>query len=331
LLTVRGNEMSLKSAINHQLQPANKLAIWAAMVTIYIVWGSTYLAIRFAVATIPPFYMASLRFLLAGGILFLFRRLAGDPLPTLKEWRSAGIIGLFLLLGGNGSLVWAEQRIPSSLAALLVGTVPLWMVIIDALKPGGKWPRWQIMAGVVIGFGGIALLFWPGQNVGGSKIDLIGALVVLIGSIAWASGSLYTRTATLPLSPLLGTSMEMLVGGVSLFLVGSLSGEATQINLQLISTKSLLGMGYLIVFGSLVGFATYTWVLRAAPTSLVSTYAYVNPLVAIMLGYFFANETLGIRTIVAAVIILGSVLLTTRAPKTVPTSPSLVSFSSGDD
>jgi len=323
--------MSADKTSHSSARPASKVAIWTAMIAIYIVWGSTYLAIRFAVTTIPPFYMASARFLLAGGILFLFRRLAGDPLPKLKEWRSAGIIGIFLLLGGNGGLVWAEQRIPSSLAALLVGTVPLWMVMIDALKPGGKWPRWQIMAGVTIGFLGIALLFWPGQTVGGSQLDLIGAAVVLIGSVAWAIGSLYTRTASLPSSPLLGTSMEMLVGGISLFVVGTLAGEAGQVNLQIISTKSLLGMGYLIVFGSLVGFAAYTWVLRAAPTSLVSTYAYVNPLVAIVLGYVFANETFNIRTILAAVIILGSVLLTTRTPKTISPSPSLISFSSGDD
>jgi drug/metabolite transporter (DMT)-like permease len=323
--------MSVRNINNDSTRPASQLAIWTAMVAIYLVWGSTYLAIRFAVTTIPPFYMASARFLLAGSVLFLFRRLSGDPLPRLKEWRSAGIIGLFLLLGGNGGLVWAEQRIPSSLAALLVGTVPLWMVMIDALKPGGKWPRWQVMIGVVIGFGGIALLFWPGQMVGGSKVDLTGALVVLIGSIAWAIGSLYARKASLPSSPLLGTSMEMLIGGISLLLVGTLAGEANQINLQVITTQSFLGVGYLVVFGSLVGFAAYTWLLRVAPTSLVSTYAYINPLVAILLGYLFANETLSIRTLIAAAIILGSVVLTTRAPRIVPASPSPVSYLSGDD
>jgi drug/metabolite transporter (DMT)-like permease len=307
------------------------MAIWAAMVSIYIFWGSTYLAIRFAVATIPPFYMASARFLMAGGILFLFRRLAGDPLPTWKEWRSAGIIGLFLLLGGNGGIVWAEQRVPSSLAALLVGTVPLWMVIIDALKPGGKWPKWQVMIGVVIGFGGITLLFWPGQAVGGSQVDLTGALVLLVASIFWAIGSLYSRKAILPSSPLQGTSMEMLVGGIGLLVAGTLSGEASQLSLQTISAKSLFGVGYLVVFGSLVGFAAYTWVLRVAPTSLVSTYAYVNPLVAIILGYLFANETLGIRTLIAAAIILGSVVFSTRIPKTRAESHNPISFSSGDD
>jgi drug/metabolite transporter (DMT)-like permease len=318
------------ASIQHK-QPASQMAIWAAMIAIYVVWGSTYLAIRFAVVTIPPFYMAAGRFLLAGSILFAIRWLSGDPLPKWREWRSAGIVGIFLLLGGNGGLVWAEQRVPSSLAALLVGTVPLWMVIIDALKPGGKWPTWQVMSGVVIGFGGIALLFWPGQMVGGSKVDLIGSLVVLLGSVAWAIGSLYSRKAALPSSPLQGTSMEMLVGGLSLLLVGTLAGEAKQLNLQLISTKSLLGVGYLVIFGSLVGFAAYTWLLRAAPTSLVSTYAYVNPLVAIILGYVFAGETLSARTLIAAAIILGSVILTTRAPQAKGETHSPVSLSSGDD
>jgi drug/metabolite transporter (DMT)-like permease len=213
----------------------------------------------------------------------------------------------------------------------MVGTVPLWMVIVDALKPGGKWPSWQVITGVVIGFGGIALLFWPGQTMGGSNVDLTAALVLLVGSICWAIGSLYSRKAQLPSSPLQGTSMEMLVGGMGLLIAGTLSGEAGQLNLQSITAKSLLGVGYLVIFGSLVGFAAYTWLLRVAPTSLVSTYAYVNPLVAIVLGYVFANETLGLRTLIAAAIILGSVVLTTRAPKTRAETPSPVSFSSGDD
>lgn len=152
-------------------RPAGQLAIWAAMITIYLVWGSTYLAIRFAVETISPFYMASARFLIAGSILFVFRWLAGDPLPKWREWGSAGIIGFFLFVGGNGGVVWAEQKVPSSLAALLYGSVPLWMVIMDGLKSGGKWPSWQVISGVAIGFAGIALLFWPGQALGGSIVD----------------------------------------------------------------------------------------------------------------------------------------------------------------
>ncbi len=285
-----------KKPINNT-RPASQMSIWAAMVAIYIIWGSTYLAICFAVATIPPFYMASARFLMAGGILFLFRWLAGDPFPTWKEWRSSGIIGLFLLLGGNGGVVWAEQRVPSGLAALMVGTVPLWMVILDALKPGGKWPNWQVISGVAIGFGGITLLFWPNQAGGGSKLDVTGALVLVVGAISWAIGSLYSRKASLPSSPLQGTAMEMLVGGMGLLVAGTLSGEASQLNLHSISDKSLAGVFYLVIFGSLVGFAAYTWLLRVATTSLVSTYAYVNPLIAIILGYLFASEAFGIRTL----------------------------------
>jgi drug/metabolite transporter (DMT)-like permease len=289
---------------------ASKAAIWAAMLAIYIVWGSTYLAIRFAVATIPPFVMASARFLLAGGLLFVVRRALGDPIPTRREWLGAGTLGVFLLLGGNGGVSWAEQYVPSGLTALMVASSPLWMLLLEAFLPGGRRPTRRAVLGVIAGFIGILLLFWPGE---GSllAINPWGALAVLVATLSWAFGSIYSRNLHLPASPMMGTAAEMLVGGLALGLLGLFSGDFARLNLAAISTSSLLGTLYLIVFGALVGFSAYTWLLRVAPTSLVSTYAYVNPLVALVLGVLLGNEAIGPRTLLAAAVILGSVALIT--------------------
>ena len=258
--------------------------------------------------------MAAARFLAAGAILYAWRRMAGDPAPRRVEWRSAAVVGLFLLLGGNGGVVWAEQVVPSGIAALMIGAVPLWMVLIDALIPGGQRPAPLALAGVLIGMGGIILLVNPWQAGGGEgALHPAGMIVLLLSTLAWAIGSLYSRKARLPASPLLGTGMEMLAGGAGLVLVGTLSGEWARLDLAAITAPSLAGLAYLIVFGSLVGFASYTWLLRSAPTSLVSTYAYVNPLVAILLGSLLAGEALTPRILFAGSVIIGSVVLINTA------------------
>lgn len=296
-----------------------KYRIWIALVAVYLSWGSTYLAIRFAVETMPPFLMAASRFLIAGAILYFWRRSQGDHPATKQEWISAAIVGLLLLVGGNGSVVWAEQRVVSGVAALMIGSAPLWMVIIDALRPKGRWPSRRTLLGVALGFIGILILIGPVQLVGlHGDIDPIGAGVLLLAAFLWASGSLYNRGARLPASPLLGTSMEMLVGGAGLLILGTLTGDWSRLYLPGISLKSVLGLGYLIVFGALVGFVAYTWLLRVAPTTLVSTYAYVNPVIAIFIGNLLANEPLTPRVLIAAVTILGSVALITLAQ---PVSP----------
>ncbi len=288
---------------------ASPLAIWTAMIVVYIVWGSTYLSIRFAVETIPPFFMAAARFLVAGGILFGLRRLAGDPLPRRIEMRSAAIIGLFLLLGGNGSVTWAEQTVPSGLAALMVSSAPLWMMMMETVLPGGRRPPLQALLGIAVGFIGVLLLLWPGNSGGLLELNPAGAAALIFATLAWSFGSI----AELPSSPLMGTAVEMLAGGLALALLGILTGETAQLDLGGISLQSLLGLGYLIVFGSLVGFSAYTWLLRVAPTSLVSTYAYVNPLVALLVGALLGNESFSARTLLAAGVILGAVALTTTA------------------
>lgn len=320
--------MQNDSVGNQNVTPESPLtwAIWAALIAVYLVWGSTYLAIRFAVATIPPFMMASARFLSAGVILYIWRRAAGDPAPSKVAWRSAAIVGIFLLLGGNGGVVWTEKRVVSSVAALMVASTPLWMVLIDALRPGGKHPGASAILGIVIGFFGIGLFIGPEQLRGGEgSVDLPGALVLLLAAFLWSVGSLYSRTATLPDSPLLGTSMEMLVGGACLLLLSLFTGEWRSLDVGAITMTSWLSLGYLIAFGALVGYTSYTWLLRVAPTPLVSTYAYVNPVVAVVLGYFLAGEPLTLRSLLATVIIVSAVVLTKQQPSSEKHSVSPVS------
>jgi drug/metabolite transporter (DMT)-like permease len=286
--------------------------VWANLIAVYVVWGSTYLAIRFAIETMPPFFMAAFRFLFSGAVLYLWRRASGDIPPSRVEWRSATIIGILLLVAGNGGVVWAEQRVASGVASLVVTTVPLWMVLMDMLRPGGRWPGWIAVSGVLIGFSGVAVLMGPSQIVGNSEnLNPAGVAALLLASLCWSIGSLYSRGARLPSSPLLGTGMEMLTGGAGLLLLGVLTGEWSRLNLSTISARSLWGLAYLIVFGSLIGFAAYTWLLRVAPTPLVSTYAYVNPIVAILLGHLMAGEILTPRILMATAIIIASVALTT--------------------
>ena len=311
-----------------------KVKIWLALIAVYIVWGSTYLAIRFAVQTIPPFLMAGTRFLIPGAILYAWRRLSGDAAPTRLQWRSAAIVGLFLLLGGNGGVTWAEQRVASGITALIVGSAPLWMVLIDALRPRGQRPNWQTAGGVLIGLAGIALLVGPSQwNGSHLQMDTPGVAMLLLAALLWAIGSLYSRTAQLPASPLLGTGMEMLAGGAGLFLAGTLTGEWGRLNLAAITPPSLWGLAYLIACGSLVGFVAYTWLLRVAPTPLVATYAYVNPLIAIFVGNLLAKEALTPRLLIAALVIVSAVALinTGRSKMTKPASRLVAVPAPGED
>jgi drug/metabolite transporter (DMT)-like permease len=287
-----------------------KLKIWIALLTVYIFWGGTYLFIHFAVETIPPFFMAGSRFLLAGAILYVWRRLAGDPAPMPGQWLRASAVGLLLLLGGNGLLSFAEQSVTSGISSLIIGSVPLWMTTMEALRPGGVRPNKLGIIGLVIGFGGIALLVAP-SLIGEKSVNapLLGVIILLCAAFFWSLGSIYSRIAHLPESTLLATGMQMLAGGVGLFLAGTFTGEWHLLVLSHISARSWYAMLYLVLFGSMAGYTAYAWVLRAAPVSLVSTYAYVNPLVAILLGSLFAQETLTVHVLVSAAIIIGSVVL----------------------
>jgi drug/metabolite transporter (DMT)-like permease len=272
--------------------------------------------------------MASSRFLIPGIFLYFWRRAVGDPKPTKLEWKSTIIIGLLLLVGGNGLVTWAEQFIPSGVAALIIGSVPLWIILINFIKPEGRHLDKFVFFGVIIGFLGIVVLIGPTQLKNSSEhIDPIGIIAILSAAIFWAAGSLYGRNAPMPRSPMLSTGMEFLAGGIGLAFMGGLSGEFSQLNFSSISTSSILSLLYLIVFGSLIGFVAYTWLLRNAPISLVSTYAYVNPLIAILIGNRLAQETLNLRILTAAVIIIFSVfIINTTILKNSPTKQKEVKF-----
>jgi drug/metabolite transporter (DMT)-like permease len=290
----------------------SRMKLIAAFAAVYVIWGSTYLAIHFAIETLPPFMMAGVRFLTAGGILYLWARLRGAPRPAAVHWRSALIIGGLLLLGGNGGVVWAEQRVASGQAALLAGTVPLWMVLLQWAQPGGRRPSPATFAGLAVGVAGMVLLVGPGAA--GAGVNIPGALALTMAAFTWAVGSLYARTAPLPSSAGLTTAIQMLAGGALLFAFGMLLGEWGGVDIAAFSTRSVLALLYLIIFGSLIGFSAYIFILgNASPTS-VSTYAYVNPVVAVLLGWALAGEELTLRMMVAAAIIVASVVLLTLRP-----------------
>jgi drug/metabolite transporter (DMT)-like permease len=301
----------------HAAAPSAAL-VWGALSIVYVVWGSTYLAIRIAIQTLPPFLMAGTRHLCAGVILYAWAIRRGDvegDRPGPAQWRAAAIVGIALLLGGNGGVVWAERSIASGVAALLVATLPLWMAVLGRVVWREHLSR-PTMIGLVIGLGGLELLLGP---VDGGGVDPLGALACMGASFSWAAGSLWSRRAPLPKRPFVTTAMEMLCGGTALMVVGALSGELRTFDPSTFSLASLLALAYLIVFGSLIAFTAYIWVLGNAPTSLVSTYAYVNPVVAVLLGWLLLDEPITPRMVIAGGIIIAAVaLIATAAPKAAP-------------
>jgi len=287
----------------------SKLALGAAFGAVYLIWGSTYLAIRIGLETIPPLLMAGFRHTIGGLILYTFVRLTGGPKPLRIHWRSTAIIGALLLLGGNGGVCWAEQTVPSGLAALLVSILPLWMVLLNWLRRDGVKPAIAEIAGVVLGLVGVATLIGGLGIVPGEPVHLLGAGVLILASLCWAYGSIYARHAPMPKSPLQATAMEMLAGGAMLLVVGLLTGESSGFSFMNVSGRSVLALGYLMVFGSLVAFSAYVWLLQVSTPARVSTYAFVNPIVAVLLGYLLADELLTARTLVAAIGIISAVVL----------------------
>lgn len=290
--------------------PVRNWRLIGAFAAVYIIWGSTYLAIRYAVDSMPPFLMAGVRFLIAGAVLYTFMASRGTPAPKRIHWRSTLIIGALLLLAGNGGVVWAEQRVPSGIASLMVAIVPLWIVLIDWLRPGGSRPSLPVTVGVLVGLAGIGLLVTGGDE-SNQAIDPLGILSILIATICWASGTFYARSAPLSSSSLQTTAMEMLCGGGLLLLLGTVSGEWGRLDLAKVTLPSVVALVYLIVFGALVAYTAYTFLINHATPARAATYAYVNPVVAVFLGWLFRGEPLMIKTIIAAAIIIGSVVIIT--------------------
>lgn len=285
--------------------------VWLALATVYVVWGSTYLAIRWGLETIPPFTMAAGRYLAAGAILFAAVKARGAPRVAARDLPPAFLTGGLMLLCGNGGVVWAEQRVASGLAALLVAVEPLFIVLLQATLPQERRrPSGRALVGVGLGVAGVVLLVGP-VRLGGERADLGGAGAILFAAFAWALGSLLSRHFAPPASPLQQTALQMLAGGVLLGAASLVTGEWGRFSPSLVSGRSFLSVSYLVVFGSLVAFTAYVWLLRVASPALVATYAFVNPVVAVFLGWLLASEPVGERTLLAAAVIVGAVLLIT--------------------
>ncbi|HTZ97030.1 MAG TPA: EamA family transporter [Terriglobales bacterium] len=283
---------------------------------IYLIWGSTYLGIRYAVETIPPLFMMGIRHSVAGILVYLWARRSGAPAANARQWKFAVVAGGLLFLGGHGLLAWAEQRIPSGLAALMCATLPLWTVLLARVDGTERRLGYKAWAGVLLGFAGVAVLIGPGSLAG--HLDLLAAAGAMASALVWVIGTAYTRRVAMPSSKLLSAAMQMICGGVLLLIVGALSGETRHFQFANLTVRSVLALGYLIVFGSIIAFSVYTWLVSVSSPSMLSTYAYVNPVIAVFLGWALAGEALGARTILATgIIIAGVVLVTRRRPQPV--------------
>jgi drug/metabolite transporter (DMT)-like permease len=290
--------------------PANRLAVLAAFFAIYVIWGSTYLAIRYAVAFIPPLYTAGFRHLVAGSILLLWA-LAKGLRPTWPQIRASMVIGFLFFLVGHGTLHWAETQVPSGLASLLIASEPIW-VFLMACAAEKRWRmNGYLFAGVVVGIAGVGLLLGRDVWSAGSGVFL-GAIACLVGAISWSAGIIYSRRSHLSGSPLLLSALSLLAGSVMLLATGSLLGEYRGFTLQSVPMLSWLALAYLIVFGSVIAFTAYNWLLEHYSPTLVATHTYVNPIVAVLLGWWFASEQISLNVVLSAGMVIAAVFLVDR-------------------
>ena len=291
---------------------ATRLQLALGFVVIYVVWGSTYLAIRFGLESIPPFVLGGVRFLIAGSLMYAWSRLRGAAKPTAREWKSSAIVGFLLLFIGNGAVSWSEQRVSSGMTSLLVATVPLWLVLCEWAQ--GQPPAITKLIGVFIGLVGVGLLVMPAGDGASTAIDPVGAAVLMVSALSWTVGSLYARGAPMAKPASLAIAMQMLVGGVLLLALAAATGETAAVVRTGVTTGSGLALLYLIVFGSIVGFTPDMWLLRVATPTAVGTYAYVNPVVAVLLGVLLAGERLPSQALLASLVIVGGVAMVSLAP-----------------
>jgi drug/metabolite transporter (DMT)-like permease len=282
-----------------------------AFAAIYLIWGSTYLGIRVAVETLPPFLMAGMRFAIAGTLLFAFLKLRGAPWPTAAQWREQAIIGAFLLLGGNAVVSWAELRTPSGITALILGASPLIVITFDWLRPGGSRPHTGLVCGVAVGIAGIALLVGPGAIPANSRPPVADLVALFLASVSWWVGSFYSKHLKSRTPLMLASSMQMLTGSGCMLLTGLALGEGRAFHVESVSTVSWAAFAYLVVAGSIVAFPVYIWLLEHSTPAKVSTYAYVNPVVAIILGWLILGEPMNLRIVLAAAVIIGAVAIIT--------------------
>jgi drug/metabolite transporter (DMT)-like permease len=286
-------------------------ALLLAFAAIYLIWGSTYLGIRVAIESMPPFLMASARFLIAGALIFALIKARGAPWPTRQQWTANAVIGTLLLLGGNGLVVWAELTIPSGITALLVGVGPLFIVLTEWAWPGGTRPTLLTMGALLLGFAGVTWLAAPWESSAAGGLNPHGVIAVLGACVSWAIGAIYSRHAKHGAEPFLASSLQMLGGGATLAIVAFLHGDFQQLDLAAITPRAWGAFGYLVGIGSLVGFSTFVWLMKHSTPARVSTYAYVNPIVAVILGWLILDEPITSRTLVASVIIIAAVVIIT--------------------
>lgn len=303
---------------------SGRVKLVAAYASIYLIWGSTFLAIRYAVETFPPLLMMGTREVLAGGTMYALGRIRGGARPSLAQWRCAAVAGALLFLVGHGGLAWAQQRMASGPAALVSSTSPLWMVLFAARQDRKRRLGGRVLLGLVLGFAGILLLAKPGDLLGGAALNPLAVAVLVLADVSWAAGSLYARNAGLPRSPTLTAGMSLLAGGAALILTGVVGGEGSR--LGSVSMHSAAALIYLVVFGSVVAFASYTWLLRVAPPAHVATHAFVNPVVAVLVGWGIGGEILDGRTVLAALVMVGgaTAIVTERALEERDRSPAAV-------
>lgn len=286
----------------------SRVALVAAFAAVYVIWGSTYLAIDRGVAEIPPFFMACVRFLAGGAVFVAWAAHRGAARPTARDWAATALIGLLMAAGGNGLVSWALLRLPSGMGALLVGMVPLWVALADWLRPRGARPPARVIAGLVLGFAGVVLLVNPAEFAGASGIDPIGAGTVVVASLLWAAGSVYSRYAPQPASQALSSGMQMLGGSAVLASMSLASGELAGHDWRSVSATAFGAWAYVAVLGS-VAYGSYLWLLKASTPAKAATYAYVNPVIALVLGYFVANEVLSPWSMGCSALVLVAVLL----------------------
>jgi drug/metabolite transporter (DMT)-like permease len=288
----------------------HRITVVLSFISIYLIWGSTYLAIRYAVETIPPLYTAGLRHLTAG-IILLFWCLAKRLRPTWAQVRASILIGAFFFLGGHGSLHWAEQKVPSGLASLLIACEPILVFLLFAAA-AKKWrANATLLAGIVLGFAGVGLLMGRSALTAGPGV-FVGSLAILFGALSWSVGIVYSRRSHLSGHPLLLTTLSLLAGSIQLLLVGTIAGEYRGFSLTSVSRRSWLSLAYLILFGSVVAFTAYNWLLEHYSPTLVATHTYVNPIVAVFLGWLFAREAVTLSVILSTAMVIGAVMLVDR-------------------
>jgi drug/metabolite transporter (DMT)-like permease len=303
----------------------SRALVIAAFAAIYLIWGSTYLAIKYAIATVPPFLMTGARFVVAGGALYAWSLFAAKrggnvaPTPrglTRRQWRDAFIVGALLIVGGTSLVGWAELSVASGVTSLVLATTPLWMVLLESGMEHRRLPSPRVLAGVGVGLLGLAILIWPSVLAPGSGFDLLGIAGLVVAALAWSAGAMYSRRASLPASPALASGMQMIAGAILSTVLGFALGEHRQLSLAAITPASMLAVGYLVIAGALVGFSAYLWLMRVSTPSRVATHAYVNPVVAVLLGWAMLDEPISARTVVAMAVIVVAVVLIVSAPRT---------------